>query len=104
MLAGVELEESILLNSKPLTLSSCGVRDTLWIEHYAAGLYVPPGTSAQVVRDPNYPKAVRMKFIDGRYLPERIPEKWRGVLQRELKADPLRACERPTVASPAAMW
>ena len=89
MLAGVALEERISPDGETLALASCGVRDTLWMDHYAAGLYLPPGASVHAVRDPGQPKAVRMKVIDARHFPDDIPEKWRHVLQRELQADPM---------------
>jgi len=76
-----------------LRLVSCGVRDTLWIDHYAAGLYLPKGQSAQSVQDEvqdeKRPKAVQLKIINARYLPEDIPQKWRGALKSEMKHEPM---------------
>jgi hypothetical protein len=64
--------------------ASCGVRSTLWIEHYAAVLYLRPGAALNAVRDPSEPKAVLMYVIDGRYLPDEIPARWRDALESAL--------------------
>lgn len=88
-LAGVHLDDTLHIGGEPLTLVSCGVRDTLWIDHYVAGLYVPPGTSPQATRDAGRPKAVRLKVVSATYLPADIPEKWRTTLQQELAQDPM---------------
>ena len=88
-LAGVQLAPSLELGGRKLELVSCGVRDTLWIDHYAAGLYVPYGSSAHAARDAGAAKAVRLKVIQARYLPERVPEKYREALQRELAREPM---------------
>lgn len=88
-LAGVHLAPTLSVAGQALQLVSCGMRETLWIDHYAAGLYVPPGASAQVARDAKHPKAVRLKIIEARYLPEKIPEKWRGALNSELEREPM---------------
>lgn len=36
VVAGVDLPDTIPVGGQPLVLASCGVRDTLWIEHYVA--------------------------------------------------------------------
>jgi hypothetical protein len=87
--AGVHLEPSVKVGGQSLRLVSCGVRDTLWMDAYAAGLYVPQGSGPQAARVPTRAKAVRMKIINATYLPDDIPEKWRDVLQRELKHEPM---------------
>lgn len=66
---------------------TCGVRHTLWIEHYVAGLYVLPGASAQAVRDAKQHKTVRLRMVETRYLPKRIPRKSRRALEGELPGD-----------------
>ena len=81
-------------DGKPLELVSCGVRHTLWIEHYAAGLYVRSGTQVRSVRDPQEAKAVRLHMIDTRYLPKQIPKKWRTALERELEPDAMARVNR----------
>lgn len=88
-LAGVRLEPTLRVNGETLALVSCGVRDTMWIDHYAAGLYLPKGDSPKTVQDGRRAKAVRMKVIQARFLPDNIPEKWRGALKSELKHEPM---------------
>lgn len=87
--AGVQLPDSLALGAQPLRLVSCGVRETLWIDHYAAGLYLPPGRALQELKSPQTPKAVRLQVIEGAWLPERIPGKWRGALEAELAQEPM---------------
>lgn len=93
-LAGVDLEPALEVAGERLELVSCGVRDTLWMDAYAAGLYVPPGASVGATRDERRAKAVRMKIVEARYLPANIPEKWRGTLQSELARDPMARVRR----------
>lgn len=45
--------------------------------------------AAQAVQDGRQPKAVRLKVIEARYLPQNIPQKWRGALDRELQHEPM---------------
>jgi len=71
----------------PLLLASCGVRDTLWVEHYAAGLYLRRGAAPQGVLDPGEPKALRLRVLTTTYLPEQLPGRWRRALERALDAD-----------------
>jgi len=64
-----------------LQLVSCGMRDTLWIDHYAAGLYIPRGADMQTVRDASSSKGVLIRMITTRYLPDQIPAKWLKALE-----------------------
>lgn len=86
VVAGVRLSPSVETQGGRLGLVACGVRNTLWINHYIAALYAPAGASAQVVADPRTPKAVRMHIVEDRFLPDDVPDKWRGPLERELPA------------------
>ena len=88
-LAGMHLERTLQVGAERLHLVSCGVRDALWMDVYVAGLYVPPAAPAEAVADPDRPKAVLMKIVESRYLPEDIPEKWRHTLRAELARDPM---------------
>jgi hypothetical protein len=88
-LAGVELPASVEVNDHELQLASCGVRDTLWVTHYVAALYVAdPDAAAQIAVNPDEPKLIRLDIIDTDWLPEGIPEKWREPLREELARDP----------------
>jgi hypothetical protein len=83
--AGVPLPDIVRTHGSRLEPASCGVRRTLWIEHYAAALYLPRGVSVRSVADPHTPKAVLLQIIDARYLPGEIPGKWAHVLEREMR-------------------
>lgn len=69
-----------------LVPAACGVRHTLWFEHYAAQLYVAPGDPAAVLADPARPKMVRMRILNAFFMPPDIPKKWRGALQGAVDA------------------
>lgn len=88
-LAGVHLSPTLKTPAGALELVSCGVRDTLWVDHYVAGLYVPPGSGTQAASDEGKPKAVRMKVVDARWMPDNVPEKWRDALRQEIKREPM---------------
>lgn len=93
-LGGVKLPSSMSVSGRTLELVSCGVRDTLWIDHYVVGLYISRGSTVDVVRDPARPKAVLIHMVETRYLPEHIPEKWLEALQRSLAPGPLSRLRR----------
>ncbi|MEO5699317.1 MAG: chalcone isomerase family protein [Casimicrobiaceae bacterium] len=93
-LSGVKLPDTLRLGERTLRLASCGVRDTFWIDHYAAGLYLPAGAPPRATKDPKQPKAVQMKVIEARYLPEDIPQKWRAALATELRSEPMMRVRR----------
>ena len=89
VVAGVDLPSSMALGEQPLLLASCGVRDTLWVEHYVAALYLRPGQTIAATRDPAQPIVVLLHVIRGASLPQRIPEQWRTPLREELELEPL---------------
>jgi Chalcone isomerase-like len=88
-LAGAHIPDTLDTNAGRLALVSCGVRDTLWVDHYIAGLYVPPGATAQAVRDARQPKAVRMQVLNAQWMPDNVPEKWRDALRQEIQREPM---------------
>jgi hypothetical protein len=88
-LAGVPLDTHMKVGGEPVALRTCGIRDTLWIDHYVAALYVPPRTSVQAVEDPGQAKAVRIRILDRRWLPRELPRKWSAALQAGLPEEPL---------------
>jgi hypothetical protein len=89
-LAGVPLAPQMDLEGRAVVLRSCGIRDTLWIEHYVAALYVPPGASVHAVSDPAQPKVIRIHILERRWLPRELPHKWLAALQQALPDEPLR--------------
>jgi hypothetical protein len=57
------------LGGTALAAASCGVRQTLWIEHYSAVLYLPRRAPPQEeLVDPLSPKALELAIIDSRFL------------------------------------
>jgi len=90
VVAGVALPERTQLGDSVLALSSCGVRDTLWIDHYVAALYLPVGLPpVKAMQDPKKPKVIVLHIVGTALLPEQIPEPWRKTLGEELRRDPL---------------
>jgi hypothetical protein len=73
-----------------LTPAACGVRSTLWLEHYAAQLYVPAGASIVAVGDPGTPKMLRMRMLNTFLMPPEIPRKWRKALQPVLEEEAMK--------------
>ncbi len=83
------------VGGQTLAAAICGVRDTLWIEHYAAVLYLPGKASAAIeLADPQRPKALRMRIMDPRLMPREIPSKWHDPLARHLDAGTLSRAQR----------
>ena len=70
--------------------AACGVRNTLWIEHYSAQLYLPKGTSIAAVSDPGMPKMLRMRMLNTFLMPPEIPRRWREALQPVLDGEALK--------------
>lgn len=101
------LPAAIKEGGRVLQLVACGVRDTLWIDRYAAGLYLPSGAAVTSVADAGKPKAVRIRMIATRYVPEQIPEKWLVALEAKLPPEPLsrfRRAYRPKALPSAGPW
>jgi len=68
-----------------LAAASCGTRETLWIDHYAATLYVRPGDLPEhALLDPRRPKAVEILLLNKSFMPTEIPRKYRRALDVEL--------------------
>ncbi len=93
-LAGVHLPRELQVGGNELTLAICGRRDTVWINHYVVGLYLPRGTTTLALLNPETSKAVRMHIVQSRHLPREIPKKWRDAMQRELEHEPMSRVRR----------
>ncbi len=93
--AGITLRDRVQIDGNELALAACGVRDTLWIDHYLAALYLPAGVkpSAAMV-DPDQPLLIQLHVLGTSLMPDRIPEQWREPLQEELRSDPLSTIRR----------
>lgn len=73
------------VGTQSLAAASCATRNTLWIRHYAAALYVPPRASPlAALEDPRQPKALEVEILNKTFLPKEMPERWRHALQAEL--------------------
>ena len=68
-----------------LAAASCGLRETLWIDHYAATLYVRPGDAAEsALVDPRRAKALEIQILNKSFMPGEIPRKYRRALEAAL--------------------
>lgn len=73
------------VGDRVLAPASCAVRKTIWIEHYAAALYVQPKAPvADAVQDPREPKALQVLILNKTFLPADLPRKWRRTLEGQL--------------------
>lgn len=89
VVADVELPHAMTLGGQRVVLASCGVRETWWLDLYAAALYLGPGQTVAAVTDPAQPKSILIHVILGALVPDRIPMKWRAPLNDGLEPDPL---------------
>ena len=82
------LPGAMKVGNQSLAPASCSVRKTLWIQHYAASLYVPPQTSpVDAMQDPRRPKAVQVVILSKTFLPSELPKKYRRTLESQLDGD-----------------
>jgi hypothetical protein len=81
----VQVPTGMTVGNQPLRAASCASRDTLWIHHYVAALYVPPREAPLVaLQDPKKPKALLVQILSRSFLPREMPKKWSATLEREL--------------------
>jgi hypothetical protein len=82
---GLQVPSAVRVGNVQLPAASCAARDTLWIHHYVAALYVPTQQSpVNALQDPRQPKAVQVQILSKAFLPKEMPKKWRDTLQTEL--------------------
>jgi hypothetical protein len=67
-------------NEALLEPASCAVHQTLWVQHYAAQLFLAPGKPPTALADPRQPKLLRIRIINPALLPPQIPAQWRHAL------------------------
>ncbi len=85
------------VGAQSLALASCATRNTLWIHHYAAALYVPPRAApAAALEDPKQAKALQVEILNKAFLPRQMPKRWQHTLQSEL--------DRASLGSIEAAW
>lgn len=86
----IQVPAALHVANQPLQAASCASRDTLWIHHYVAALYVPPRDAPlAALQDPGKPKALLVQILSRSFLPRDMPKKWRQTLERELDAGQL---------------
>ena len=83
--AAIQVPIGLRVGSETLPARSCATRDTLWIHHYAAALYVPQRAAPEIaLQDPQQPKALHVQILSKSFLPRDLPKKWNQALQAEL--------------------
>jgi len=81
----VQVPSAMRVGNVQLPAASCATRDTLWIHHYAAALYVPPREPpVDALEDPRQPKALHVQILSKAFLPREMPKKWREALEGQL--------------------
>lgn len=81
----IQVPSAVRVGNQQLPATSCATRDTLWIHHYAAALYVPPRESPiAALQDPGQPKALHVQILSKSFLPKEMPKKWRDTLEQHL--------------------
>jgi hypothetical protein len=81
----IQVPGALRVGNQSLTAASCATRDTLWIHHYVAALYLPARESAvAALQDPKQPKALHVQILSKTFLPKEMPKKWRQALESQL--------------------
>ena len=81
----IQVPGALRVGNQSLPATSCATRDTLWIHHYAAALYVPSREApANALQDPKQPKALHVQILSRTFLPKDLPIKWREPLEQHL--------------------
>lgn len=76
---------TLQVGAQALAPASCATRNTLWIHHYAAALYVPARASpASALQDPKQAKALQVEILNKAFLPRQMPKRWQRTLESEL--------------------
>jgi hypothetical protein len=81
----IQVPGALRVGNQSLPAASCATRDTLWIHHYAAALYLSPKASpVAALQDPRQPKALHVQILSRTFLPKDLPIKWRETLESHL--------------------
>ena len=92
--AAIQVPSGLRVGNQVLPARSCATRDTLWIHHYAAALYVAPRAAPEAaLQDPREPKALHVQILSRSFLPRDLPRKWNQALQSELDRSSLNAIQ-----------
>ncbi len=83
--SAMALPPSLRLGNETLAAASCAKRETLWIDHYVAALYVPPGQPAEMsLQDATRAKALEIQLLSRKLMPAELPRKYRRALEATL--------------------
>ena len=92
--AAIQVPSGLRVGNQMLPARSCATRDTLWIHHYAAALYVPQRAAPEIaLQDPQQPKALHVQILSKSFLPRDLPKKWNQALQSQLDGVSLNAVQ-----------
>ena len=81
----VQVPSALRVGNQSLPAASCATRETLWIHHYVAALYVPPRAAPDTaLQDPKQPKALHVQILSKSFLPKDLPRKWNHALEAQL--------------------
>lgn len=81
----IQVPSAMRIGNVQLPAASCAARDTLWMHHYVAALYLPTRQSpVSALQDPLQPKALQVQILSKTFLPKELPQKWRVTLESEL--------------------
>jgi len=81
----IQVPSALRVGNQSLPAASCATRDTLWIHHYAAALYVPQRAAPDAaLQDPKQPKALHVQILSRSFLPKDLPKKWHRTLEEQL--------------------
>ena|SRR6185503_4676032 len=88
----IQVPGAVRLGGEMLPAATCATRDTLWIHHYVAALYVPPKTPPlAALQDPRRAKAFQVQILSKVFLPRDMPKKYRLALEQTLDGASLAA-------------
>jgi len=81
----IQVPGALRVGNQSLPAASCATRDTLWVHHYAAALYLPSKAApAAALQDPRQAKALHVQVLSRTFLPKDLPVKWRDALEAHL--------------------
>lgn len=93
--AGITLPPTETVQGQQLRLTSCGVREQMWMELYAVSLYLPQGvpTDAARILDDSTAKLLRMDVTYEGKVPNGLPEDWAQRLRDQVRQEFIRTLQ-----------
>lgn len=90
-LDGTYFPDTMETPAGPLVLSGCGLREVLWQDAYAIGLYLAGSpVEPDRIRRPDQAKLIRIEVLFDGDIPEDLPSEWRTHLDEILRRDVLK--------------